>query len=150
MVKYTLKKFENLSLDTLYQIMVLRQEVFVVEQDCAYLDADDKDQKSYHVLGMDEEGVLQTYARLMPKGLSYLDYNSIGRVITSSSYRGQGEGKALMKFSIKQIQLLYPNETTKISAQVYAIPFYRALGFVESGDHYDEDGIPHVAMLMEP
>lgn len=149
MVKYALKKFEDLSLDQLYKIMALRQEVFVVEQDCPYLDADDKDQKCHHVLGTDNEGSLHTYARLVPKGISYPKYNSIGRVITSSSYRGKGEGKALMKYSINKIQKLYPTESTKISAQVYAIPFYSSLGFIENGDRYDEDGIPHAAMILK-
>jgi len=148
MVEYTLKKFEDLSLHQLYEIMVLRQEVFVVEQDCAYLDADNKDQKCHHVIGTDENGTIQSYARLVPKGISYEKYNSIGRVITSSAYRGMGEGKSLMLFCIKEIQSLYPQEQTKISAQVYAIPFYTSFGFVEYGEHYDEDGIQHSAMIL--
>ena len=129
--------------------MILRQEVFIVEQDCPYLDADGKDLISHHVLGIDEHGKLQTYARLVPKGTSYPEYNSIGRVITSMAYRGKGEGKKLMRYSLSQIQKLYPTEITKISAQVYAIPFYESLGFKESGNRYDEDGIPHAAMLLK-
>jgi len=148
MLHYTFKKFDDLSLDELYQIMVLRQEVFVVEQDCPYLDADGKDQQCHHVLGIDDEGELHSYARLVPMGISYENYNSIGRVITSSHYRGKGEGKRLMQNSIRHIKVLYPNEATKISAQVYALPFYHALGFVETGDRYDEDGIPHAAMIL--
>lgn len=149
MVTYTLKKFKDLSLDLLYQIMVLRQEVFIVEQDCPYLDADDKDQNCYHVLGIDEKGILQSYSRLVPKGISYPQFNSIGRVITSKDYRGKGEGKKLMLYSIEKIQELFPKEDTKISAQVYAVPFYNALGFKEKGEQYDEDGIPHTAMVLE-
>ncbi len=129
--------------------MALRQEVFIVEQDCPYLDADGKDHISLHVMGIDEAGKLQTYARLVPKGISYPQSNSIGRVITSLSYRGKGEGKKLMQYSIMQMQKQFPEETTKISAQVYAIPFYSALGFVETGERYDEDGIPHAAMLLQ-
>lgn len=149
MVSYASKKFQDLSTDELYQIMVLRQEVFIVEQDCPYLDADGKDQISHHILGTDSQGKLQTYARLVPKGGSYTEYNSIGRVITSMEYRGKGEGKKLMEYSVSQIQQLYPDENTKISAQVYALPFYEALGFKECGERYDEDGIPHAAMLLE-
>lgn len=128
--------------------MVLRQEVFIVEQDCPYLDADGKDQLSHHILGIDAQGNLHAYARLVPEGISYEHYNSIGRVITSSSYRGTGEGLTLMKESIKHIKDLYPTEQTKISAQVYAIPFYTKLGFSTFGDEYLEDDIPHIAMIL--
>lgn len=148
MLDYIVKRFDDLTLIELYQIMVLRQEVFVVEQDCPYLDADGKDQASHHVLGFDADNQLQSYARLVPKGISYEQYNSIGRVITSSNTRGTGEGKILMQTSINHIKRLFPNEKTKISAQVYALPFYEALGFKETGDRYDEDDIPHAAMIL--
>ncbi len=129
--------------------MVLRQEVFIVEQDCPYLDADGKDQASHHVVGTDADGCIHAYARLVPKGISYTQHNSIGRVITSKSYRGKGEGKRLMQASIDGIKQLYPDETTKISAQVYALPFYSAMGFMEMDiPRYDEDGIPHAAMIL--
>lgn len=149
MLNYTISSFNNLTLDQLYELMVLRQEVFIVEQDCPYLDADSKDQGSHHVLGTDSEGKLHAYARLVPKGISYTKYNSIGRVITSKDYRGKGEGKRLMQKCIEGIKKLYPQESTKISAQVYALPFYVALGFQEMEiSRYDEDGIPHAAMLL--
>ncbi len=149
MLQYSIKSFNDLTLDQLYRIMILRQEVFVVEQDCPYLDADGKDQESHHVMGTDSEGRIQSYARLVPKEISYPKYNSIGRVITSKDYRGKGEGKKLMQVSIDGIKQLYPNGTTKISAQVYALPFYRSLGFEELDDaRYDEDGIPHAAMIL--
>ena len=149
MLHYTIASFNDLTLDQLYRLMVLRQEIFIVEQDCPYLDADSKDQVSHHVLGTDNEGNLHAYARLVPKGISYPKYNSIGRVITSKDYRGKGEGKRLMQASIEGIKKLFPNESTKISAQVYALPFYSALGFKEMEmARYDEDGIPHAAMLL--
>lgn len=149
MLHYTIISFNDLSLDQLYGLMVLRQEVFVVEQDCPYLDADSKDQVSHHVIGMDTKGNIHAYARLVPKGISYSAYNSIGRVITSKEYRGKGEGKRLMQSSIEGIKQLYPGEATKISAQVYALPFYSSLGFQEMNiARYDEDGIPHAAMLL--
>ena len=97
MLNYTITSFNDLTLDQLYKLMVLRQEVYIVEQDCPYLDADSKDQESHHVLGTDSEGNIHAYARLVPKGISYPEYNSIGRVITSKDYRGKGEGKRLMK-----------------------------------------------------
>lgn len=148
MLRYVSLTFQQLTTELLYQIMVLRQEVFIVEQDCPYLDADGKDQSSHHILGIDGQGVLHSYARLVPRGVSYDKYNSIGRVITSSSYRGTGEGITLMKESIKWIKALYPNEPTKISAQVYAIPFYTKLGFATFGEEYLEDDIPHIAMIL--
>lgn len=149
MLQYSVTSFQDLSLDQLYQILALRQEVFIVEQDCPYLDADGKDELSFHVLGVDDSNQIHAYARLVPKGVSYPSHNSIGRVITSRQYRGTGEGKTLMNFSIKTIQKLYPNESTKISAQVYALPFYESLGFTEINNaRYDEDGIPHAAMIL--
>lgn len=148
MLTYITKAFYDLTLDELYRIMVLRQEVFVVEQDCAYLDADDKDQLCHHVLGYDSDNIIQAYTRLVPKGVSYPEYNSIGRVITSAKVRRTGTGKIIMQKSIEAMSQLYSDEVTKISAQVYALPFYSSLGFITHGPIYDEDGIPHQAMLL--
>ena len=89
--------FEQLSLGQLYKIMKLRQEVFVVEQNCPYLDADDKDQESFHLVSWDENGEALAYVRLLPKGLSYPEYASIGRVVTSAKIRRSGGGKQLMQ-----------------------------------------------------
>jgi len=138
--------FSNLSLDQLYAIMVLRQEVFVVEQDCPYLDADGKDQVAHHLM-MWENDSLVAYTRLLPAGTSYEKYASIGRVVNSDKVRGRGIGKQLMEASIDACKRLFPDEKIKISAQVYLEKFYTDLGFVETGDRYDEDGIPHMAMV---
>ena len=127
--------------------MRLRQDVFVVEQNCPYLDADDKDQMSYHVLGLDNEGKLQAYTRLVPVGISYEGYVSIGRVITSSAVRGKKQGVPLMEFSIQKCQELWPNMPIKISAQTYITHFYESLGFKQIGKEYLEDDIPHIAMI---
>lgn len=148
MLNYTINSFGELTIEDLYDIMVLRQEVFIVEQDCPYLDADRKDQPSTHILGHDGQGQLHAYSRLVPMGISYDHYNSIGRVITSQAYRGVGEGRRLMEVSITEMKRLYPAQPTKISAQVYALPFYRSLGFVEVGEEYLEDDIPHMAMIL--
>ncbi|MDA9773587.1 GNAT family N-acetyltransferase [Saprospiraceae bacterium] len=140
--------FSELSLYELYAIMVLRQEIFVVEQDCPYVDADGKDPKGFHLMfWMDNE--LVAYTRLLPAGISYKEYTSIGRVVNSSRVRGQGMGKKLMEESIKQCLKLFPNHDIKISAQVYLDRFYTELGFLEIGDRYDEDGIPHMGMIFK-
>lgn len=140
------KAFQELSLNELYEIMVLRQIVFVVEQDCPYLDADGKDQKSFHLLGYDEDEDLVAYARLVPKGISYEDAVSIGRVVNGSKVRGKGVGKQLMEIAIKETKRLFGNEKISISAQCYLQQFYENLGFQMVGESYLEDDIPHVKM----
>ena len=149
MLKYECLPFNELSLIQLYRILQLRQEVFVVEQNCPYLDADDKDQESYHVIGFDEAGILQAYTRLSPSGISYNDYTSIGRVITSSAIRGKNQGTPLMQYSIDQCLKIWPEKSIKISAQTYIVKFYNSLGFVVTGNEYLEDDIPHIAMIRQ-
>lgn len=119
-----------------------------MEQDCPYIDADNKDQVAYHIYGVDDEETMHSCARLLPSGVSYPGYASIGRVVTSSDYRGKGEGFQLMKTSIeKALELSWL--PLKLSAQVYAIPFYKKLGFYSTGEEYLEDGIPHIAMIAD-
>lgn len=145
---YSVKPFAKLSLTELYRILQLRQQVFVVEQDCPYLDADDKDQASIHVLGTDGKGVLHSYTRLVPLGLSYQSYVSIGRVVTSIASRRQGTGIELMQKSIAACRNTWPGMPIKISAQQYLIDFYQKFGFVSIGEGYLEDDIPHIAMVL--
>lgn len=145
---YSVKPFVELSLTELYRVLQLRQEVFVVEQDCPYLDADDKDQVSIHVLGTDGKGVLHSYTRLVPLGLSYQSYVSIGRVVTSIASRRQGTGIELMQKSIAACRNTWPGMPIKISAQQYLIDFYQKFGFVPIGEGYLEDDIPHIAMVL--
>jgi len=140
--------FDRLSLEQLYEMLALRQKVFVVEQDCPYLDADGKDQEAYHML-MWENDQLIGYTRLLPAGISYHSYCSIGRVANTQEVRGKGTGQLLMKESIKECQKLFPGKAIKISAQVYLLKFYTDLGFIETEDRYLEDGIPHVAMTYK-
>jgi ElaA protein len=140
--------FHQLSVDQLYHIMALRQEVFVVEQNCPYLDADGKDQASWHLMLYDQAGTLVAYTRLLPRGLAYPDYASIGRVVNSPAVRGSGIGKQLMQLSIAQCQQLFPNQPIKIGAQSYLLRFYESLGFVSTGENYLEDGIPHTKMTL--
>ena len=147
MLNFRCKAFHELTAPQLYTIMVLRQEVFVVEQNCAYLDADGKDFSSWHLMGHDDEGQLVAYARLMPQGTSYENHASIGRVLTARTHRHQGIGKAIMKSALDTMEQLFPGESIKISAQSYLKDFYEKLGFVISGPAYLEDGIPHYPMV---
>ncbi|MEJ7676981.1 MAG: GNAT family N-acetyltransferase [Segetibacter sp.] len=125
--------------------MKLRNEVFVVEQNCVFQDADNKDQKCYHLMGMVRDE-LAAYARLVPAAVSYKNI-SIGRIVTSLKYRSIGAGKALMHQAISQCILLYGEQTIKIGAQLYLKNFYENFGFKQTSDVYDEDGIPHIEMI---
>ena len=147
LLSYRRCSFDQLDLRTLYAVMRLRQEVFVVEQDCPYLDADGKDQASWHVLGEDADGILRAYTRLVPRGVSYANYPSIGRVVTSAAVRGWGEGYELMRESIAACRALWGDTAIKISAQSHLQEFYGRLGFVGTGPGYLEDNIPHRAMI---
>ena len=129
--------------------MASRQEVFVVEQNCAYLDADGRDLTGWHLMGQNTEGVLVAYSRLLPIGVAYDNYASIGRVICSAKARGLGYGKILMTESILQIKKRFPNQPVKIGAQSYLLKFYQSLGFNQCSDIYLEDGIEHIYMLKE-
>jgi len=139
--------FDQLSMPLLYSILRVRQEVFVVEQDCPYLDADNKDQASFHLVGTDDIGDIVAYTRLLPTGISYPDYCSIGRVLTTKKARGLGTGKKLMWHSIDVCKTLFPGYQIKISAQSHLDKFYTDLGFVATGETYLEDDIPHMAMI---
>ena len=144
------KTFEQLSLIELYEILKIRQEVFIVEQDCPYLDADDLDKKAHHMMLWDEQtGRLAAYTRLLEKGLSYPNYCSIGRVLSHGDFRQKGYGRLVMQQSIYQMKVFYPTIDIKISAQTYLLKFYNSLGFKEVGEGYLEDGIPHIGMIRE-
>ena len=145
---YSISSWDDLSKDQLYDILQLRQKVFVVEQDCPYLDADGKDQNSYHVCLRANKKVIG-YTRLLPLGLSYSTHTSIGRVILDPSQRGTGQGYQLMEFSIKNCKSLWPEHPGNISAQEHLQNFYTKCGFTRIGESYLEDDIPHVAMVMQ-
>jgi ElaA protein len=141
--------FDSLTVRELYDIMALRQMVFAVEQNCPYLDADGKDLDGWHLMLFNTEGVLSAYTRLLPKGISYDNYASIGRVVSASHARGTGAGKAVMQESIKRMALLFPNQPIKIGAQSYLLKFYESLGFESTGEEYLEDDIPHTSMILK-
>jgi ElaA protein len=139
--------FYELSLDELYAIMVLRQEVFVLEQNCPFVDADGKDQLAWHLMVLDENQKLAAYTRLFDKSIYYENYTSIGRVVTSANTRGGGIGKFLIQNSIQKTIELFGNEPIKIGAQSYLIKFYQSFGFELTGNDYIEDGIEHTYMI---
>lgn len=145
-LRWEFKTFDALTAAEVYAVLKLRSEVFVVEQNCVFLDMDDKDQMCHHLLGY-KGNLLAAYTRIVPMGVSYPDYPSIGRVITSPQARGEGLGKILMEESIQRLFSLYGHVPIKIGAQLYLKKFYESLGFVQCGDVYDEDGIPHLPML---
>lgn len=147
MMKWICKKFDELSPHELYAIMQLRNEVFVVEQDCVYQDADNKDQPGFHFMGWSDEKLV-AYTRILPPGLSYTEA-SIGRVVTSPSVRNGGIGKELMEKTIDQVYKLYGTGPIKIGAQLYLHKFYTTLGFNQTSDIYLEDGIEHIEMVRE-
>jgi len=140
-----IKTFEELTTNQLYELLQLRSEVFVVEQDCVYQDIDGKDERALHILGM-EDGKLVAYARCFERG-DYFDEASIGRILVRENYRKLGYGHEITKASINAIKTKYKADKIKISAQTYLVIFYESHGFKAFGDRYLEDGIPHIAML---
>jgi ElaA protein len=146
-LNWTVKKFETLTPYELYNIMWLRNEVFVVEQNCVYQDADYKDQKGWHLMGSDEDGKLMAYVRLLPAGVSYEKEPSIGRVVTNPVSRGTGAGRELMEVAIQQCEELFGNLDIKIGAQYYLLKFYNSLGFKQTSEIYLEDNIEHIEMI---
>jgi ElaA protein len=145
---WILKQFEDLTPNELYAILQLRNEVFIVEQNCPYQDCDNKDQIAWHLMGFQEDKLL-AYSRLLAPGISYSE-SSIGRVVSSPSVRKTGMGKKLMQESIHQIRNLFQTDTIHIGAQLYLKKFYESFGFIQVGDAYLEDNIPHIYMLRKP
>jgi ElaA protein len=145
---WILKPFIELTPEELYSILQLRNEVFVVEQNCPYQDCDNKDLYAWHLMGKKENKLL-AYSRLLAPGISYSE-SSIGRVVSSPATRKTGMGKKLMHESIQQIRNLFQTDTIRIGAQLYLKAFYESFGFVQNGDIYLEDNIPHIIMLRKP
>ena len=146
-MKWWCGRFGALSVGDLYDALALRSQVFVVEQNCVFLDADGADRDSAHLLGRDEAGVLQAYLRVVDPGVKYPE-PSIGRVITSAATRGSGLGHALIAEGIARCRSAWPGEPIRIGAQSRLESFYARHGFVREGDDYIEDGIPHCEMVL--
>lgn len=144
-IDWRIKQFNSLSLQELYDIMNLRQEVFIVEQNAPYIDADYKDQKAWHVMAYSNQK-LAAYTRIIEAGVSY-DEPSIGRVVNSPLYRRTGLGRLLMDKSIEVLEEKYQTSKCRISAQTYLVPFYSTYGFKVCSEEYLEDGLPHYQMV---
>lgn len=147
-MNWIFKKFAALTPYEVYEMLQLRNAVFVVEQNCIFQDADNKDQHCFHLLGY-EENMLVAYTRIVPAGISYVEC-SIGRVVVLPAARKKGCGKELMQKSIEKIFLLFGIIPIKIGAQLYLKKFYESIGFQQTSDIYLEDNIEHIEMLLTP
>ncbi|MGA1225841.1 MAG: GNAT family N-acetyltransferase [Tamlana sp.] len=147
MLEIIVKSFEVLTKKELYNLLQLRSEVFVVEQDCVYQDIDGKDQKALHVLGFKDDKLI-AYTRIFKPG-DYFTEASIGRVVVTKNERQFKYGYDIMKASINAIKTHYNEDLIKISAQCYLKQFYTNLGFKAVGEEYLEDDIPHIAMIKK-
>lgn len=144
-MEISVKTFDQLNTELLYELLQLRCEVFVVEQDCVYQDLDGKDDKALHIIGL-VDGKVAAYTRCFKPG-DYFEQASIGRVVVDKAFRKDGLGYEIMKASIAAIEDNYNTKTVKLSAQTYLTKFYESLGFKPVGESYLEDGIPHIAMI---
>ncbi len=144
-MNWEIKSFNELSNIELYNILKLRSEIFVIEQNCVYLDLDDSDKDCLHLFTKNKEEIA-AYCRIVPPGIHYTQ-PSIGRVVCNTKYRAKGLGKTLLQRAIEHCNLLYPSYAIKIRAQFYLKKFYENLGFKQIGEIYDEDGIEHIKML---
>lgn len=142
-----IKTFSELTTKELYQILRLRSEVFVVEQNCVYQDIDKKDQKAIHVFGV-SKNIIIAYTRCFQPG-AYFKEASIGRVVVKKNQRKLKRGNQIMLDSIKAIETLYHTKLIRISAQCYLKKFYNNLDFFSVGNEYKEDGIPHINMIKK-
>lgn len=147
-ISWTLTRFEELRPDALYAILRLRSEVFVVEQQCVFLDLDNLDQSAHHLEGS-VDGQLVASARILPPGVPY-EEPSISRVVSSPAFRRMGAGMALMQKAIAETVGIYGEVPIKIGAQLYLQAFYEKHGFVQCSETYMEDEIPHIKMIRKP
>lgn len=144
-MEWKIKKFNELSTEEIYEILKVRNQVFIVEQNCPYEDCDDKDKNAYHLF-LSDEGKIVAYIRILHKGVSY-DEISIGRVLVNREYRGKNFGRELMVKGIEFTKNELKEDSIRISGQEYLREFYKSLGFKEVSDVYLEDDIPHIEML---
>ena len=143
---WTLKTFDKLTIDEFHDIVQLRINVFVVEQNCPYPELDGKDRIAYHYFGRNNQGRIVAYTRIFGPGDYYVQ-PAIGRVVVDPKHRGDGTGHALMEGTLAKMKELFGDSEIKIGAQKYLVQFYEKLGFTSTGEEYIEDGIPHVYMI---
>ncbi len=139
------EKFDDLAVREWHDIVAARESVFVLEQTCAFLDADGADPQCHHLIGKAGDDIA-AYARIVPPGLKFPE-PSIGRVLTTKAFRRGGYGQALMAEAVARCEALYPRANIRIGAQMYLEKFYGGFGFKTVSEPYDEDGILHVIML---
>ncbi|KAF2515480.1 GNAT family N-acetyltransferase [Flavobacterium zhairuonense] len=144
-LKWKIKPFEALTVNELYDLLKLRSEIFVVEQNCVYLDLDGKDKKALHLMG-ELDGRIVAYSRLFDAGISF-DNASIGRVIVDANYRDKKFGHDLMRKAIAEIKSNFDKDKITIGAQLYLKKFYESHGFVQTSEMYLEDDIEHIEMI---
>ena len=140
-------RYNELTTNQIYSILKLRAEVFVVEQNCAYQDLDNKDNKALHLTGEINNEII-AYTRIFKKG-DYFTNSSIGRVLVKKEFRKKELGKVIMEKSIEIIKKNNKEEKIEISAQKYLTKFYKDLGFKKTGKEYLEDNIPHIKMMLK-
>lgn len=145
MLRIVTKSFSELTTTELYEILQLRSQVFVVEQNCVYQDIDEKDKKALHVIGYKNNKII-AYTRIFKPG-DYFNQASLGRVVVAKNERKYSYGHLILKHSIEAIFNNFNQSIIKISAQTYLKKFYQSHGFNQIGDEYLEDGIPHIAMV---
>ena len=146
-LKFKIKRFNELSLSELYELLKLRSEVFVVEQNCVYLDVDGKDDKAVHLLGTFGDQLV-AYVRIFKPG-DYFDEASIGRVLVKQIYRHRKWGYDLMHEAISVTKSELNENNITISTQCYLQKFNENVGFVQTSEMYLEDDIPHIQMKRE-
>lgn len=147
---FQLKTFAELNNQELYQILQLRNQVFVVEQTCAYQDLDDQDESALHLFSKADNNQIISYARILIPNQCNNTHCSIGRVVVSAEFRQLKLGRLLMQTAIEHARQQFPKIPLKISAQTYLTHFYLSLGFVNTGHFYLEDLIPHQEMIFQP
>jgi ElaA protein len=147
-VRWVARSFRELDVDTLYALLKLRAQVFVIEQNCVYLDPDGKDRhpQTVHLLGIADDGSLAACLRILPAGLSYPQV-SFGRVLTAPEWRGLGLGDPMLRAALAEIEWRWPGADVQIGAQAHLERYYGRHGFVRSSEPYIEDGIAHIDML---
>lgn len=144
---WKIKKYKDLTIEELYRILKVRNEVFVVEQNCPYQDCDGKDKLAYHLF-LEVNGNIIAYTRILDKGVSYNEV-SIGRFLVQEKHRGKGLAKEMLVKAISFIEESLNEKAIRLSGQVYIKDFYKSFGFKEVSDTYLEDDIPHVEMLRK-
>ena len=149
-MEWRIKLFDQLDTKELYDLIKLRVDVFVVEQNCPYPEIDGKDihPETRHLLGKDASGQVIAYLRMLPPGLSYKEA-SFGRVVVAVEKRDRGLSRQMVEMAVDEMVEMWPGEDIKIGAQVYLKDFYESFGFIPVTNSYLEDGIPHIDMVRK-